>query len=198
VGLSRRRGVSLGGQKAEPLAAPAQPIQILLAIPIIPEDQLAFVASRDDVIDGPFRLQPQRTWHRANNTRSTRLTPSSLILELHDRPADKVNPDAIARQAFATDLDVDLDPDVHLPAAFGHLGKTEYSSTEYTFLWSQVIAKDLWSAFDPANPLAPQTARRYRDTILRPGKSRPAAESVREFLGRPFDLASWRRWLERG
>jgi thimet oligopeptidase len=64
------------------------------------------------------------------------------------------------------------------------------------FLWSGVIARDLWSAFDPANPLEPKTARRYVDSILRPGKSRPASESVREFLGRPFDLGSWRRWLE--
>jgi Zn-dependent oligopeptidase len=31
--------------------------------------------------------------------------------------------------------------------------------------------------------------------ILRPGKSRPASESVRVFLNRPFDMASWRSWL---
>lgn len=120
----------------------------------------------------------------------------TVSLELHDRLADEVNPDAIARQAFATDLDVDLDPDMHLPAAFNHVGKTEYSSTEYTFLWSQVIAKDLGSTFDLANPLDPKIAQRYRDTILRPGKSRPAAELAREFLGRPFNLESWQRWLK--
>lgn len=122
---------------------------------------------------------------------------STLSLELHDRPADTVDPDALARRAFAT-ADVDLDPEMHVPAAFDHVGTAYYSATYYTFLWSQVIAKDLWSAFDPANPLDPTIAQRYRDTILRPGKSRPASESVREFLGRPFDLASWRRWLEGG
>ena len=122
---------------------------------------------------------------------------ATLSLELHDRPADKVEPDALARRAFA-DVDVELDPDMHLPAAFDHVGTSEYSATYYTFPWSQVIAKDLWSAFDPANPFDPKLAQRYCDTILRPGKSRPAAESVREFLGRPFDFASWRRWLEGG
>jgi thimet oligopeptidase len=120
---------------------------------------------------------------------------STLSLELHDRPADKVDPDALARRAFA-DVDIDLDPDMHVAAAFDHVGMTYYSATFYTFLWSQVIAKDLWSAFDPANPLDPKIAQRYRDTILRPGKSRPASESVREFLGRPFNLDSWHRWLE--
>jgi thimet oligopeptidase len=124
--------------------------------------------------------------------------PATLSLEVHARPADRVNPDALAREAFAAHLGVDLPADIHVAEAFDFLGKTEYSAAYYTFLWSQVIAKDLWSAFDAANPLDPKTPRRYRDTILRVGKSRPASESVREFLGRPFDLASWRRWLEGG
>lgn len=121
---------------------------------------------------------------------------STLSLELHNQPAARANPDSLARWAFATNLGADLDPDMHLPTAFDHLGTNEYSATYYTFLWSAVIAKDLWGAFDPAKPLDPRTTRRYRHAILLPGKSRPAAESVREFLGRPFDLASWRSWLE--
>lgn len=124
--------------------------------------------------------------------------PATLSLEVHARPADKVDPDALAREALSADLGVDLPADVHFAEAFDFLGKTEYSAAYYTFLWSQVIAKDLWSAFDASNPLDPKTPRRYRDTILRVGKSRPASESVREFLGRPFDLRSWRRWLEGG
>jgi thimet oligopeptidase len=123
---------------------------------------------------------------------------STLSLELHDQPAARVNPDSLARRAFATDLGAELDPDMHLPTAFEHFGTNEYSASFYTFLWSAVIARDLWGAFDPAKPLDPRTVRRYCDTILLPGKSRPAAESVREFLGRPFDLASWMRWLEGG
>jgi thimet oligopeptidase len=123
---------------------------------------------------------------------------STLSLELHDHPAGQVDPDSLARRAFASNLGVDLDPEMHVPTSFDHIGAAPYSSAYYTFLWSQVIAKDLWSAFDPAHPLQARTIRRYRDTILRPGKSRPAAESVRQFLGRPFALASWQRWLEGG
>ncbi len=121
---------------------------------------------------------------------------STVSLEMYDQAAARVMPDSIARWAFATDLGADLDPDMHLPASFEQFGMNEYSATFYTYLWSAVIAKDLWGAFDPERPLDPRTARRYRDTILRPGKSRPAAASVREFLGRPFDFASWQRWLE--
>jgi Zn-dependent oligopeptidase len=124
------------------------------------------------------------------------LAMAEVSLDMHERPADEVKPDALARQAFGADMGVDLDPDMHFPTATEHFGTTEYSCNLYTFLWSEVIAKDLWSAFDPTNPLAPETARRYRDAILRPGGSRPAAEMVREFLGRPFNLDAWQRWLE--
>jgi hypothetical protein len=34
--------------------------------------------------------------------------------------------------------------------------------------------------------------------FLRPGRSRAAAELVRDFLGRPFGFASWQRWVEAG
>jgi thimet oligopeptidase len=121
---------------------------------------------------------------------------ATLSFEIHDRPADQANPDSLGRWAFASQLGVGLDPEMHFAAAFDHLGIAPYSASYYTFIWSQVIAKDLWSVFDAANPLDSQTAQRYRDAILRPGKSRPAAESVRQFLGRPFDVASWHRWLE--
>jgi Zn-dependent oligopeptidase len=104
--------------------------------------------------------------------------------------------DSLARAAFASVLDVELDPEMHFAVAFDHLGATPYSAGYYTFLWSQVIAKDLWSAFDPAHPLEPRTARRYRDAILRPGKSRPAAEfgaPVPRQAVRPRELAALAR-----
>ncbi len=42
-------------------------------------------------------------------------------------------------------------PDTHFHAAFGHLDG--YSSGYYTYMWSLVIAKDLFSAFDRDNLL---------------------------------------------
>jgi thimet oligopeptidase len=62
-------------------------------------------------------------------------------------------------------------------------------------MWSLVIAKDLFSQFDRANLLAPAIAHKYRDTILAPGGSKPAASLVHDFLGRPFDFKSWEQWL---
>jgi thimet oligopeptidase len=64
-------------------------------------------------------------------------------------------------------------------------------------MWSLVIAKDLFSQFDRANLLAPAVARKYRDTMLAPGGTKPAATLVRDFLGRPFNFTAWEQWLNR-
>jgi thimet oligopeptidase len=64
-------------------------------------------------------------------------------------------------------------------------------------MWSLVIAKDMFSAFDQANLLDPAVARRYRAAVLAPGGSKPAAKLVEDFLGRPFGFESYQRWLDR-
>jgi len=43
--------------------------------------------------------------------------------------------------------------------------------------------------------LEPAVARKYRESILAPGGSKPAATLVRDFLGRPFDFKAWEAWL---
>lgn len=86
-------------------------------------------------------------------------------------------------------------PDTHFHTSFGHL--EGYGPAYYTYMWSLVIAKDLFSAFDPDDLLAPEVARRYRDTVLAAGGSRDAADLVEEFLGRPYTSEAFRAWLER-
>ena len=86
-------------------------------------------------------------------------------------------------------------PDTHFYAGFGHL--EGYTSGYYTYAWSQVIAKDLFAQFDPANLLDPVVAHRYRDDILVPGGSGDAAALVATFLGRPFSFDAFAAWLDR-
>ena len=89
---------------------------------------------------------------------------------------------------------LELVPDTHFHTGFGHLGG--YTSAYYTYMWSLVIAKDLFSAFDPDDLFAPEVARRYRDTVLAAGGSRDAADLVEEFLGRPYDNRAFTAWLD--
>ena len=84
-------------------------------------------------------------------------------------------------------------PGTHFQANFGHL--TGYSSAYYTYMWSLVIAKDLFSAFDPSDLFATTVARRYRDLVLAPGGSEDAAVLVRNFLGRDYSFDAFAEWL---
>lgn len=81
----------------------------------------------------------------------------------------------------------------HMPCSFGHL--EGYSSGYYTYMWSLVIAKDLFSAFDRDDLFDPQVAGRYRDRVLAPGGSRDAADLVEDFLGRPYTFDAYAAWL---
>ena len=81
----------------------------------------------------------------------------------------------------------------HFTCAFGHL--EGYSSAYYTYMWSLVIAKDLFSAFDRSNMFDAEVAGRYRDRVLAPGGSRDAADLVADFLGRPYTFDAYAAWL---
>ncbi|MFT3875964.1 MAG: M3 family metallopeptidase [Propioniciclava sp.] len=84
-------------------------------------------------------------------------------------------------------------PGTCMPASFGHL--TGYSSGYYTYMWSLVIAKDLFSAFDPDDLFDVDVATRYRDRILAQGGRKDAADLVEDFLGRPYSFDAYAAWL---
>jgi thimet oligopeptidase len=86
-------------------------------------------------------------------------------------------------------------PDTHFHVAFGHLHG--YGSGYYTYMWSLVIAKDLFSAFDPENMFDTEVSHRYRDRVLAPGGSKDAADLVADFLGRSYEFDSFEAWLNR-
>ncbi|MGB7979710.1 MAG: M3 family metallopeptidase [Candidatus Nanopelagicales bacterium] len=71
----------------------------------------------------------------------------------------------------------------------------EYSSAYYTYTWSFIIAKDLFSAFDRGDLMATDVAKRYRDQVLTPGGSRDAADLIVDFLGRPSSFQPFEAWL---
>jgi thimet oligopeptidase len=68
------------------------------------------------------------------------------------------------------------------PAGFGHL-LGGYAAGYYGYMWSQVIALDMLSAFD-GKLMNPAVGQRYRQTILASGGQRPPHALVEAFLGR--------------
>jgi thimet oligopeptidase len=73
-------------------------------------------------------------------------------------------------------------PGTMMPASFSHL-MGGYEAGYYSYMWSEVLALDMLSAFH-GNLLDPVVGRRYRHCILEPGGSRPPQDLVEEFLGR--------------
>lgn len=121
----------------------------------------------------------------------TQMFYAALAYRFHvERPAD---PTARMLELFDRYSLVRPMPDTHFYAGFGHL--EGYNSGYYTYMWSLVIAKDLFSAFDRDNLLDPEVAGRYRDLVLVPGGSRNAADLVESFLGRPYDTDAFAAWL---
>jgi thimet oligopeptidase len=119
---------------------------------------------------------------------------AAVSLAFHDR-----DPRGLDTTALMAELQGRYTPFPYVPGtwfheSFGHL--EGYSAIYYTYMWSLVIAKDLFTAFQTEGLLAREPALRYRNAILAPGGSRPAAELVQAFLGRPADFAAYQRWLD--
>jgi thimet oligopeptidase len=124
----------------------------------------------------------------------TQMTYARISLSLYDRPPAEVDTDSIVEAVTRAYQPIPPMPGTHMQASFGHLNG--YSAYYYTYMWSLVIAKDLFTRFDRSDMLGAEPARRYRRMILEPGGSAPAARLVEDFLGRPFNFEAWRRWLE--
>jgi len=69
-----------------------------------------------------------------------------------------------------------------LPAGFSHIA-SNYAAGYYGYMWSQVIALDMLSAFK-GDLLDPKVGRRYREAILSQGGQVEEMDQVRKFLGR--------------
>jgi thimet oligopeptidase len=116
---------------------------------------------------------------------------SAVSYHFHlDRPVDRTL--ELRRLQREYDLQTYIDG-THFHTGFGHL--TGYSSGYYTYMWSLVIAKDLFSAFNPADLFDSSVARRYRELVLEPGGSADAADLVRNFLGREYNFDAFAAWL---
>ena len=82
----------------------------------------------------------------------------------------------------------------YMNASFGHLHG--YSAMYYTYMWSLVIAKDLFTRFED-DLMSTATANAYRARILGPGGSKDARELVKDFLGREYAFEAFESWLAR-
>lgn len=118
---------------------------------------------------------------------------ASLSLAYHDQDPGALDTTALMKALQAKYTPFKYVEDTYFHASFGHLDG--YSAIYYTYLWSLVIAKDLFSVFEKEGMLNPAPAARYRKHILEPGGSKDAKDLVSDFLGRAYTFESFTRWL---
>ncbi len=122
------------------------------------------------------------------------LALSNISLRLHQAKA----PTDIGAEVKRLDAQYNLIPLMEgsqFQDAFGHLDG--YSAYYYTYRWSKVIADDMFTQFAAKGLRDRATADRYRRLVLEPGGSKPAAQLVEEFLGRPISLDAYKAELAR-
>ncbi|HXN80885.1 MAG TPA: M3 family metallopeptidase [Myxococcales bacterium] len=121
---------------------------------------------------------------------------AAVSLGFHERDPAEIDTTQLAAHLQETYTPFRAVEDTYFHESFGHL--EGYSAIYYTYMWSLVIAKDLFTRFRGEGLMSEATAARYRREILEPGGSRPAAELVREFLGRAYNAAAYEEWLNAG
>ena len=78
---------------------------------------------------------------------------------------------------------------------FGHVFSGDgYAAGYYSYLWSEVLDHDAYEAFvEEGGPFNTETARRYRDAILKVGDTVDPAMAFRSFRGRDPDPGAYFR-----
>jgi len=111
-------------------------------------------------------------------------------LRLHS-DLDPVRADADALQALArevrSEVAVIFPPPEHRGAhSFTHIFSGGYAAGYYSYLWAEVLSSDCFAAFEEQpDVINVEQGKRFLDTILSVGGSRPAMDSFIAFRGRP-------------
>lgn len=140
------------------------------------------------------KLREARDFGRGTHVQR-QLMLSAISLRLHDRDPKGLDTTKVVFDAAREFSKIEMPEGTAMQASFGHL--EGYTALYYTYMWSLVIAKDLHSAF--TNGLLDlKQAKRYRDLVLAPGGTKPAAALVKDFLGRSYGFDAFKDWLAPG
>ena len=141
------------------------------------------------------KIRSARTF-RSGSATLRQLMFGFIDLALHHDfdPAGEVTPFDVQRSvAERTSVIPPLAEDRFL-CGFAHIFAGGYAAGYYSYKWAEVLSADAFAAFEEAGLDDPEsvaaTGRRFRDTILALGGSRPAMEVFRAFRGRDPDTTA--------
>jgi thimet oligopeptidase len=141
------------------------------------------------------KLNRARMFNEALSTKQ-QMFYASISLNFYNRKYSSFNPleKVIELQNKYTPYKYVDETYMHM--SFGHL--FDYSAIYYTYMWSAVIAKDLFTEFQQGGLDNSEVAVKYRKIILEPGGSKDAAILVKDFLGRDYSFEAFKNWLNSG
>jgi oligopeptidase A len=135
------------------------------------------------------KIAAARTF-RAGSLMLRQLNFALLDLELHHRwdPDGPETPFALQQRLAARTSVLPPLPDDRFLCSFNHIFAGGYAAGYYSYKWAEVLSADAFGAFEEAGlenaAAVASTGRRYRDTVLALGGSRPAMEVFKAFRGR--------------
>lgn len=119
---------------------------------------------------------------------------SSLSLEYYK--GGKMNDLAGICYRLQADIQRNMEPDnqIHMYTSFGHL--TGYNARYYGYVWSRVLAVDVFEQIKKLGLLSRAAGNRYVETILGKGGSKDPNELLKDFLGRESNDGAFIKNLE--
>jgi oligopeptidase A len=141
---------------------------------------------------------PEALYHKllaARNFRAASLMLRQLYfactdLELHSRfdPNGTDTVFDVQRRIATKTAPIQPLPEDRFLCSFGHIFAGGYAAGYYSYKWAEVLSADAFSAFEEAGlddeAALVRTGRRYRDTVLALGGSRPPMDVFKAFRGR--------------
>ena len=118
---------------------------------------------------------------------------AALSLNLYNRDPKGVDTTEMVKQLQAQYSPFAYVQGTHMQTAFDHLNN--YSAVYYTYMWSLVISKDIITRFNKEGMMNSATAMDYGNKILAASGTEPAADLVKDFLGRPYSFDAYADWL---
>jgi thimet oligopeptidase len=118
---------------------------------------------------------------------------SAVSLHYHARNPEALDSTSLMADAWNKYLPYKYVDGTYFQTQWDHLDG--YSACFYTYLWSLVISKDAFSVFRENGLLNPDVSGRFRRSVLEWRGTKPAAEQIREFLGRPYSFRAYEDWL---
>ena len=109
---------------------------------------------------------------------------SVFDMSLHSKDGNKKELYTLWRETMKKYTSIEVQQDTAMYASWQHL--IGYNSGYYSYLYSEMIAKDLFSVFEEKGILSKQVGSELRKKILEPVCLEEGNTMIRSFLGRDF------------